>query len=263
MASTKPNTEYATESAVDRRLWSIGRCVVTESIPPVTKRVLSNVEPIIPPRRRYTTDRILSTALQLVRTSGIDAVSARAVARELGCSTAPVFRCFESMDALHEAVLDRILAQFVDATESARDPDPLFAAGLGMVLFAAEEPRFYEALFLRPHAWTHKWGPVRKRLAARMATHPRYAHLPAADRFGLVGRASILAHGLGVEVWFGRLPDPSVAVLRSLLHQLADPMVEAALVHGWTTDIHSLRSSPSSSTADVVAQCDPGVEHVH
>jgi len=237
---------------------------VTESISPVTKQVISNVEAPIPPRRRYTADRIVAAALQRVRAAGIDAVSARTVARDLGCSTAPVFRCFESMDALHEAVLDQILALFVEATESTQDPDPLFAAGLGMVLFAAEEPRFYEALFLRPHAWTHKWGPVRKRLAARMASHPRYAHLPPADRFGLVGRASILAHGLGVEVWFGRLPDPSEAVLRSLLHQLADPMVDAALAHGWTADIHSARPSPlSCSTADVGPQIDSGVAHVY
>jgi hypothetical protein len=78
-----------------------------------------------------------------------------------------------------------------------------------------------------------------------------------------VGRASILAHGLGVEVWFRRLPDPSAEVLRTLLHQLADPMVDAALAHGWTADIHSVRQ-PSSppSPVDVVAQTDPGVAHV-
>ncbi len=222
-----------------------------------------NKDPPIPPRRRYTAERILVAALHLVRTEGIDAVSARALARDLGCSTAPVFRCFDSMDALHEALMDRILDRFVAATETPRDADPLFSAGLGMVLFAAEEPRLYEALFLRPHAWTHKWGPVRKRLAARMSNHPRYAHLPPAERFGLVGRASILAHGLGVEVWFRRLPDPSADVLRTLLHQLADPMVDAALAHGWTADIHSVPpfSSPSSPV-DVVAQTDPGVAHV-
>lgn len=198
-----------------------------------------------------------------MRTEGIDAVSARAVARELGCSTAPIFRGFDSMDALHEAILDRILHRFTEATEAPHDPDPLLAAGLGMVLFAAREPRLYEALFLRPHAWTHKWGALRRRLAARMASHPRYAHLDAPARFGLVGRSSILAHGLGVEVWFGRLPDPSPAVLRTLLHQLADPMVDAALSHGWTADIHSARSAkPTVPSPDVAAAPDAGAHHV-
>lgn len=170
---------------------------------------------------------------------GIDAVSARAIAAELGCSTAPIFRCFDSMDALLEALMDRILAHFIAATEAPLDPDPLFAAGLGMVRFAAEQPRFYEALFLRPHAWTARWGPVRRRLAVRMGDHPRYAGLSTAERFGLVGRSSILVHGLGVEVWFGRLPDASEPALRTLLHQLADPLVDAAIANGWTADLHA------------------------
>lgn len=220
----------------------------------------------IPPRRRYTPDRILDAALRVVREQGVDAVSARGVAQALGCSTAPVFRCFENMEALHEAVLDRILARFAEATEAPLDPDPLFAAGLGMVLFAADEPRLYEALFLRQHPWTAKWGPVRQRLAQRMALHPRYAGLTAAARFGLVGRSSILVHGLGVEVWFGRLPDPSPAVLRRLLRQLADPMVDAALAHGWTADIHSVRPPasvrPPSPSPDVAVQRDAGDPHV-
>jgi len=174
-----------------------------------------------------------------VKSQGIDAVSARAIAAELGCSTAPIFRCFESMDALVEALMDRILAHFTRATEAPLDPDPLFAAGLGMVRFAAEQPHYYEALFLRPHAWTARLGPLRRQLAHRMGNHPRYAHLALADRFGLVGRSSILVHGLGVEVWFGRLPDASEPALRTLLHQLADPLVDAAIANGWTTDLHA------------------------
>jgi len=213
----------------------------------------------IPPRRRYPPARILEAAFELTRSEGVDAVSARAVAAALGCSTAPIFRCFESMDALHEALLDKILSYFTEATAAPLDPDPLFAAGLGMVLFAAEEPKLYEALFLRPHGYAHKLGAVRRRLADRMGAHPRYAPLDRAARFGLVGRASLLVHGLGVEVWFGRLPNPTPEVLRTLLRQLADPIVDAALLHGWTTDIHTV-SSPSPSPA-VVEQVGPGVFH--
>jgi hypothetical protein len=108
-----------------------------------------------------------------------------------------------------------------------------------MVRFAAREPRFYEALFLRPHGHHHKFGAVRRAIAARMADHPRYADLDDAARFGLVGRSSVVVHGLGVEVYFGRLPDPSDLVLTRLLEQLAGPLVEAALANGWTRDIHA------------------------
>lgn len=194
----------------------------------------------MPPRTRYTPDRILDAALALTRREGLGAVTARQVAGALGCSTAPVFTHFSTMELLHERLIERIIALFEQATEAAVHADPLMAAGLGMVRFAAEEPRLYEALFLTRHPWHHKWGPVRRRLASRMATHPRYAPLDERARFGLVGRSSIVVHGLGVEIWAGRLRVREAGTLLPILDQLAGPLVDAAIDNGWTHDIHSL-----------------------
>ncbi len=197
----------------------------------------------MPPKIRYTPERVLDAAYALVRASGPAALSARNVAAALGCSTAPVFTQFRSMDELHEAVIDRALAAFAAHVARGVHTDPLVAAGLGMVQFAADEPSLYAALFLTKHPWAHKFGPLRRDLARRLADHPRYAALPDAARFGLVGRASVVVHGLGVEIWSGRLPDASAPTLTRYLEQLAGPMVDAALAHGWTQDIHALPRS--------------------
>jgi len=186
----------------------------------------------------------VDAAVRRVRAEGIDALSARAVASVLGCSTAPVFTCFASMEALNEAVLDACVERFVAATEAATGPDPLFAAGFGMVRFAADEPNLYEALFLRRHEKHAKWVPVRRALARRMGENPRYAGLDDRARYGLVGRASVVVHGLAVEVFFGRLPDPSDATLRRLLFELADPLVTASIEGGNTSDIHAPGVNP-------------------
>ncbi len=188
----------------------------------------------MPPRTRFPPERILDAAVALTRREGFAAVTARHVAAELGCSTAPVFTHYASMEAL----LDSIRARFVAATLAAAHPDPLFAAGLGMLRFAADEPELYAALFLTRHPWQFRWGPARRELAARLAAHPRYAGLSDADRFGLVSRSSVVVHGLGVELWSGRLPDASDATLLRLLTELAAPLLDAALANGWTTDIH-------------------------
>lgn len=193
----------------------------------------------MPPKLRYPRRRILLAALEIARAEGIEAVSARTVAAALGCSTAPVFRAFDSMDSLQDALMHAIVAEFTEATQAELDADPLFSAGLAMVRFTAEQPHLYAALFLRPHAHVSRLGELRRQVAARMAEHPRYAALDAAARFGLVGRASIPVHGLCVEVWFGRLPEPTLPRLRRLLHELADPLVDAAIAHGWTTEIHA------------------------
>jgi len=193
----------------------------------------------VPPRVRYTPDRILDAALSLTQREGLASVTARQVAAELGSSIAPVFTHFSTMDELHERLIERITARFIASTEAPTHADPLMAAGLGMLHFAAEEPRLYEALFLSRHPWHRKWGVERRRLASRMADCPRYAALDERARFGLVGRASIVVHGLGLELWAGRLHDTRPETLLSILEQLAGPLIDAAIEHAWTQDIHS------------------------
>jgi len=199
----------------------------------------------MPPRVRFTPDRILDGALALLRREGLDALTARRLSKDLGCSTAPLFRAFESMEALEGRVIDAVIADFIRHATAHPHDDPIVAVGLGWLAFAAEEPRLYEALFLRHHPWHHRWGPVRRRLATEMAAHPRYAALDEAARFALVGRASIVLHGLGLELWSGRLVAADRTARLDLIDQLVGPAVDAAIAHAWTTDFHS-RRDPSS-----------------
>jgi len=139
------------------------------------------------------------------------------------------------MEALLERLIEKIMARFMARLDAEQADDPLVAAALGWLGFAREEPQLYAAIFLTPHPWQTKWNPIRERMAERMATHPRYAHLTATARFALVGRASIVMHGLGVEIWSGRLPTHD---LMTLIQQLAAPVVDAALAQGWSYDLH-------------------------
>jgi len=198
----------------------------------------------MPPNTRFTAARILDVALELTRRDGVAAISARGVAAALGCSTGPIFKQFASMDDLLERLMDRIIALFVASAGATQHDDPLVGAGMGWLRFAAEQPRLYEALFLRHHDWHAKWGPVRLRLAAEMAQHPKYAGLDKPARFALVGRASIVMHGLGVEIWSGRLP---VRDYEALVLELAQPAVDAALAQGWTHDLHTPLSTHVAS----------------
>ena len=67
------------------------------------------------------------------------------------------------------------------------------------------------------------------------SVEPQYR--PASS--ALVGRASIVMHGLGVELWSGRLSAPDDADLVRLVEQFALPVVAAARDAGWISDLHS------------------------
>jgi AcrR family transcriptional regulator len=200
----------------------------------------------MPPRTRYTSEKILEAAVVLTRENGIEGVTARNLARELNCSTAPIFSRFASMEAVNEALIDWIIQEFVAAGVSDLSGDPVVAAGVGWLRFARAEPRLYEAAFLRRHPWHAKWGRIRLQMADRMAADPRYRDWERSALFALIGRVSVVMHGLGVEVWSGRL---DVSNPRGLVEQFVLPVVAAAREHGWADDLHSSRSNFNEQTS--------------
>mgnify|MGYP003372245630 CR=1 FL=1 len=98
---------------------------------------------------------MVSAALQVVRANGIDGLTAKALADELGTSTQPVFTAFGSMDALrqavHAAALD-IYGRYMNA--GLLEDIPFFGAGMQYIRFAREEPALYRLLFLSETANT-------------------------------------------------------------------------------------------------------------
>ncbi len=54
------------------------------------------------PKNKFTRKEFVTAALRVVRRQGAAALTAKAVAEELGISTRPVFTCFGTMRALRE-----------------------------------------------------------------------------------------------------------------------------------------------------------------
>ncbi len=89
-------------------------------------------------------EQILDAAFELVRRDGLQSLTARAVAREVGCSTQPVYRAWQSMEQLRAAVVERaerLCVQYL--TSNPGDEQPFLQVGLGNLRFARDEPELY------------------------------------------------------------------------------------------------------------------------
>ena len=56
------------------------------------------------PKNKFTKEEMVEAALQVVRSQGIDCLTAKTMADELGTSTQPIFTAFGSMDAVKQEV---------------------------------------------------------------------------------------------------------------------------------------------------------------
>ncbi len=105
----------------------------------------------MPPKVKVTKEKIIETALELVRANGAGAINARAVASRLECSTQPVFSNFASMAELQKAVMaaayERYLSFLKDEFDKGEFPQ-YKAFGMAYIRFASEERELFKLLFM-------------------------------------------------------------------------------------------------------------------
>ena len=101
------------------------------------------------PKNKFTKEEMTQAALRVVQTNGIDGLSAKALANELGTSTQPVFTAFGSMDGVRHAVYAAAVHVYDSYAERGlREQIPFFGVGIQYIRFAREEPELYRLLFL-------------------------------------------------------------------------------------------------------------------
>ncbi|MBC2873953.1 TetR/AcrR family transcriptional regulator [Streptomyces sp. TYQ1024] len=74
--------------------------------------------------RAQTTAEIKATALRLMSEGGPDAISLRAIAREMGMSASAVYSYFATRDDLITTLINDVYSALVDRAEAARDACP-------------------------------------------------------------------------------------------------------------------------------------------
>jgi|SRR5690606_6752244 len=183
----------------------------------------------MPPKTRYTRETVLEAALQVVRSDGLAGVSARTVARALGSSTAPVSSAFENMQALSDAIIATLIEKLLAAIDETEASDPIRAAAFAIIRFTADEPRYYEALFLHPHPSPPDWAALRASFSTPLGSSDRFTRLDTRQRDALAWRASVVAHGICIEIWSGRWTRTSDAALWRLVDQLVEPIIQATV----------------------------------
>lgn len=99
----------------------------------------------------YSKDTIISTALDIVRKKGEDALTARNLGAELGCSTSPLFTVCGSFEEIRKEVHHAAAVVFEQYVHGAIDYNPAFKEyGLRLVRFSQTEPHLFKILFLSP-----------------------------------------------------------------------------------------------------------------
>lgn len=101
------------------------------------------------PKVKFRKEEIVNAALSVARRAGVDAVTAREVAAELGVSTRPIFTYFDSIEQLKGEVFQLAKGRYREHIERGlADPVPFLGVWRQYLRFAKDEPELYKLLFL-------------------------------------------------------------------------------------------------------------------
>jgi len=107
----------------------------------------------MPPKPKFTKKEIVAAALELVSEKGIEALTARELGARLGSSARPIFTVFNSMEEVQVEVRAAALKRFESYAEKAMHYTPVFKqVGMQMILFAMEEPKLYQLVYMSENA---------------------------------------------------------------------------------------------------------------
>jgi AcrR family transcriptional regulator len=96
---------------------------------------------------------ILEVAFELARKEGIENVTARKLAGQIGCSTQPIFRVYANMNELYEEIYKKAMDSFSEYYDNyiSKVETPFVHLGLAYINYAREEAKLFQLLFQSEH----------------------------------------------------------------------------------------------------------------
>lgn len=110
----------------------------------------------MPAKRQITKEAIVEAAVEMAKRGGIETINARNLAKELNCSTQPIYFSFENMEELKKETIQSISELHKTYIETSMkeqqlksDIVPYKAYGIAYIQFAKQQKELYKVLFMR------------------------------------------------------------------------------------------------------------------
>jgi AcrR family transcriptional regulator len=180
----------------------------------------------MPAKNLFKRDTLLEAAFKIVRTKGWERLSARSLAKELNCSTMPIYSYIKSMKRLEKELGKKAINLLLTYQTTKRTEQAFFDMGLGYVLFAKEEKNLFRFLFGRGTGGGKYWNRrsilkefAFKTLIEKMRGDPLFEGFDGESLNNILTKMWIFVHGLAVLINNNAFASASDDDLQALLKE--------------------------------------------
>ena len=183
----------------------------------------------MPPKVKYSKDKVVKTALEIIEKQGMKELTARNIAKKLGSSTAPVYRHFDTMDELALEVIRRIQKKLLEYTSKPYTDRVFLNMGTGVAMFACEHSKQYRALLLEGDNYRDVVKEFLEILETEMVKDLRFKTLSKEERHVLLNKMWTYTHGLASLISVGLIKDCNQEYIIKTLMDVGSDVIGATL----------------------------------
>lgn len=160
----------------------------------------------MPPQKKTSKEDIVDAAFQIAKEEGFSGITTRNVAKRLGCSVAPIYVNFRTIDALIEAVIVRVFAISDELLAKQKGQYAFENVGKASLAFAREYPVFFRELIMQPNPYMDSYDTVENKILELLAADGSMSGWTHEERRDLLLKMRIFQAGLSVMIANGHIP---------------------------------------------------------
>ncbi|MGL6115535.1 TetR/AcrR family transcriptional regulator [Cetobacterium sp. SF1] len=179
----------------------------------------------MPKKAIFTKDHIHKKAFELFEKHGLEAITARNLAKALNSSPAPIYSCYASMDELKKELIDEAKDLFMEYVVKPETESIFLNSGIGLCTFAREEKQLFTSIFLREKAYKSLLIEFRDLMKEEMSKDERFKGLPCDFKDELFLECWFYGHGFATLIATGYFENPTNEFIKEKLMSGAATML--------------------------------------
>ncbi len=189
----------------------------------------------MPPRKQFSRERVLHVTFDLLRSEGMEGITARNIAEKMGSSVGPIYSEFENIEELQLAALQKARVLMEDYSRRKWSDIPFLNMGVGFVCFARDESVLFDICC--------KSGSVENGVPnddnetlERMREDDSLKGFSDEELRSIFNKMSIFAYGMAALVSQGNMADDSTENIKKILLEAGGDIIFMTKVRSMLND---------------------------
>ncbi|MFA1822816.1 TetR/AcrR family transcriptional regulator [Virgibacillus oceani] len=182
----------------------------------------------MPPKNKFSKEQIVDAAFHIADTEGIDSMTIRKVADQLGSSIAPIYVNFKDVEELKRAVVKKVVAVSQRMLNEQNTGSPFGDIGFASLQFAKKHPMLFRDFVMKQNDYLLDYDQeMGDELLVQMKKDPELEGFTDEELKIILFKMRAFQTGLSVMVANGLSEILDIEEMKEMLDSVAEDVVTA------------------------------------